>query len=259
MLLTIDVGNTNMLFGFFQEEQLCHQFRLTSKERRTADELGLLLMQYLHSNAISVSDIDAVVIASVVPSVMPMLLRAVEVYLQQTPLIMEQDIHSRLCYHNSHGRLGADRAVCCDAAIEQYGTPCLVVDLGTATTLDAVGDDNLYLGGCILAGMHLSAQALASKTDLLPEIALEHPDTFLGYNTIEQMQIGAVSGYIGGIDYLLRQTLAEMGGVGHIVATGGLAQIVAAHLPLIDTVDDNLMLEGMRLAYVRHQKDTEGR
>lgn len=253
MLLTVDVGNTNIVFGFFQNDKLMETFRLVTKEKRTTDEWGLPLLQFISRMQASVDEIEAVVIASVVPSVMPSLLRAIETYLGQTPLVIDRDIIPTLQYEGE-GRLGADRAVCCDAAIHKYGAPLLVIDLGTATTFDAVSDTGWYLGGCILAGVQVSADALAGKAALLPQIELTRPNTFLGLNTVEQIQIGSVSGYIGGIRYLIQETMQEMGQKKPIkvIATGGLAPLVAPHIPEIDLVDDGLILDGLRIMYETH-------
>lgn len=253
MLLTVDVGNTNIVFGFFQKDKQIETIRLVTKENRTSDELGLSLLQFASRLQIRVEEIEAVVIASVVPSVMPTLLRAVETYIGKVPLVVDRDIFPTLQYEGED-RLGADRAVCCDAAVSKYGAPLLVLDLGTATTFDAISEAGGYLGGCILAGMQVSADALTAKAALLPQIELQRPETVLGRNTIEQIQIGSVSGYIGGIQYLIRETIREMEQKKPIkvIATGGLAPLAAAHIPEIDLVDDGLILEGLRLMYEKH-------
>lgn len=258
MLLTVDVGNTNIVFGFFENDKQIETIRLVTKENRTSDELGLLLLQFTTRKQISVEDIEAIVIATVVPDVMPTLLRAVEQYIGKIPLVVDRDIFPALqC--ETEGKLGADRAVCCDAAVLKYGAPVLILDLGTATTFDAVSESAWYLGGCILAGMQLSADSLARNAALLPQIELQHPSTFLGLNTIEQIQIGSVSGYIGGIRYLISETIREMEQQKpvKVIATGGLASLVAPHVPEIDLVDDGLILDGLRLMYEKHCSQNE--
>jgi len=167
MLLTVDVGNTNIVFGFFQNDKLMETFRLVTKEKRTTDEWGLPLLQFISRMQASVDEIEAVVIASVVPSVMPSLLRAIETYLGQTPLVIDRDIIPTLQYEGE-GRLGADRAVCCDAAIHKYGAPLLVIDLGTATTFDAVSDTGWYLGGCSFSGSSGKCRCVGRKGGFAP-------------------------------------------------------------------------------------------
>lgn len=253
MLLTVDVGNTNIVFGFFQNDKLIETFRLVTKEKRTSDELGLTLLQFVSSIQVPLNEIEAVLISSVVPSVMPILLRAIEKYIGKVPLVVDRDIFPILKYEGE-GRLGADRAVCCEAAVLKYGTPLLVLDLGTATTFDAISETGWYLGGCILAGMQTSADALAGKAALLPQIELKRPNTFLGLNTVEQIQIGCISGYIGGIRYLIQETVREMEQKEpvKVIATGGLAPLVVPYIPEIDVLDDGLILDGLRLMYQKH-------
>lgn len=258
MLLTVDVGNTNIVFGFFENDKQIETIRLVTKENRTSDELGLLLLQFATRKQIPVEDIEAVVIATVVPSVMPTLLCAVQQYIGRIPLVVDRDIFPSLKYEGE-GRLGADRAVCCDAAVLKYGAPVLILDLGTATTFDAVSESGWYLGGCILAGMQTSADALAGKAELLPQIELQRPSTFLGLNTIEQIQVGSVSGYIGGIRHLISETIREMEQQMpvKVIATGGLAPLVAPYVPEIDLVDDGLILDGLRLMFEKHGSQNE--
>lgn len=253
MLLTVDVGNTNIVFGIFQNDKLMRTFRVLTKENRTSDELGLLVLQYFSSVEVTPEEIEAVILVTVVPGIMPTVSRAMEQYIGRSPLVVDQDIFPELKYEADE-RLGADRAVCCDAAMVQYGKPVIVLDLGTATTIDAVSENGYYLGGCILPGMQVSTEALSSQAAQLPPVDLLRPQTVLGYSLIEQIQVGCVSGYIGGLDYLLRETIREMncGDSVRVVATGGLAQRVADHLPLIDLVDHSLVLDGLRILYQKH-------
>ncbi len=261
MLLTVDIGNTNIVFGIFQNDKLMRTFRVLSKQNRTADELGLLVMQYLSAVEVDPAEIEGVILVSVVPAILPTVTRAIEQYIGRLPLVVDQDVFPALKYEADE-RLGADRAVCCDAAMVQYGLPVIVLDLGTATTIDAVDANGYYLGGCILPGMQVSTEALSNQAAQLPPVELLRPQTVLGYSLVEQIQIGCVSGYIGGLDYLLRETIREMncGDSVRVVATGGLAQRVADHLPLIDLVDHSLVLDGLRILYQKHieaQKESE--
>ena len=250
MLLVIDVGNTNMEFGIYQGRELKGSFRLMTDANRTSDELGLWICQYFQRFGLELSQVEDVVIGSVAPQVMHTLSRAVRTYVGKVPLIIDEDLDPRLPYVecDSDERLGPDRAVADIAAIEKYGAPLIVLDFGTATTLDAVSKDGVYLGGCITAGVRVSIDGLFQKTALLPRVELVKPDTVLSTTAVGQIQAGAVMGYIGAMEYLLRQAKAEMGGGEvKVIATGGLARMVADNTDLIDVVDPQLVLDGLRI------------
>ncbi|WP_297241391.1 type III pantothenate kinase [uncultured Flavonifractor sp.] len=256
MLLAIDVGNTNMVFGIYEGEELKGSFRLQTDANRTSDEMGLLMCQYFQRFGVSLDQLEDVVIGSVVPQVMHTLSNAVKKYLGKEPLVIDEDLDPRLPYIpcDSDERLGPDRAVADIAAMEKYGTPLIVLDFGTATTLDAVSADGVYLGGCITAGVRVSIDGLFQKTALLPRVELVKPDTVLSTTAVGQIQAGAVMGYIGAMEYLIRQAKAEMGGEDiKVIATGGLARMVADNTPLIDVVDPQLVLDGLRIVYQRER------
>lgn len=257
MLLVIDVGNTNMEFGIYQGRELKGSFRLMTDANRTSDELGLWICQYFQRFGLELSQVEDVIIGSVAPQVMHTLSRAVRTYVGKVPLIIDEDLDPRLPYVecDSDEHLGPDRAVADIAAIEKYGAPLIVLDFGTATTLDAVSKDGVYLGGCITAGVRVSIDGLFQKTALLPRVELVKPDTVLGLTAVGQIQAGAVMGYIGAIEYLIRQAKAEMGGEGiKVVATGGLARMVAESTDLIDIIDPQLVLDGLRIIYEREKR-----
>ena len=155
-------------------------------------------------------------------------------------------------------RLGADRAMACVAAIEKYGAPLVVLDFGTATTVDALSEGGAYMGGCITAGVRISTEALFQKTANLPNVELAMPDKVLGCTAVSQIQAGAVGGYIGSMEYLIRRAKAEMGygDAVKVVATGGLSRMVAQNTPMIDIVDSRLVLDGLRITYNRHKERT---
>ena len=255
MLLAIDVGNTNMVFGLFREESLIETFRLTTDASRTADEIGLSVCQYFQRFHLDLVSVEDIVIASVVPQVMHTLKNAMRKYFGKKPLVIDEDITPGLMYEEEE-RLGVDRAVCCDAAIEKYGKPLIVLDFGTATTVDAVSDTGWYLGGCILAGLHTATEALFSKAANLPQIQLVKPPTVLARDIVGQIQGGCVVGYIGTVEHLIRETKLEMGYGNEVkvVATGGLARLISENTKLIDIVDDQLILDGLYLLYKKHQQ-----
>ena len=257
MLLTIDVGNTNMVFGLLDGKDLVGSFRAMTYSERTADELGLLVRQFFQHIGADMGQVEDTVISSVVPGVMGLLKDMNVKYFGKPPLVVDEDLDAGIRYSGDiEGKLGTDRAVACVAAMEKYGTPLIVADFGTATTLDALGPDGTYLGGCILTGMRTFADVLAQKTALLPRIELERPDSFLGRGTVTQIQVGSVWGYIGAAEYLINHTRAEMG-CGEdvkVIATGGLARHIAAGTDVIDALEDDLILDGLRIIYERSKK-----
>ncbi|NLF35428.1 MAG: type III pantothenate kinase [Clostridiales bacterium] len=256
MLLVADVGNTNMEFGVFRGKELIGNFRLMTDTNKTSDEIGLAVCQYFRLFHFNPAEVEDVIIASVVPQVMHTLTDAMRYYFNKTPLIVDDDVDPGLPYGvEGDERLGADRAVACVAAIEKYGAPLVVLDFGTATTLDAVSSDGRYMGGCISSGVRISTDALFHKAALLPRVELVKPETVLGTTAVGQIQAGAVLGYIGAMEHLVRLTKAEMGEENiKVVATGGLFRLVAENSPLIDISDGQLVLDGLRAIYERHKK-----
>lgn len=255
MLLTIDVGNTNMVFGIFQGERLSGSFRLKTEADCTSDEIGLTACAYFQRFGLAVEEVEAVVIDSVVPPVMHALTNAIRKYFGREPYIVDVNLDPGLPYGvPGDERLGADRAVACVSALEKYGAPLVVLDFGTATTVDALSREGRYMGGCITAGVRISVEALFQKAAMLPKVELAMPPTVLGSTSVGQIQAGAVMGYIGSIEYLIRRTKAEMGYPAEeirVIATGGLARMVAENTTLIDIVDRQLLLDGLRMLYNR--------
>ena len=254
MLLTIDVGNSNMVFGLLDGETLVGSFRAVTNSDRTADELGLTVLQFFRHLGVEPDWVEDTLISSVVPGVMTLLKDMTVKYFGKPPLVADEDLDAGIRYlEGAREKLGTDRAVACAAALEKYGAPLLVADFGTATTLDAFDADGVYRGGCILAGMRTFADALAQKTALLPKVELERPDSFLARTTVTQIQVGSVWGYIGAAEFLIKRTLAELncGEKVKVVATGGIAHRIAAASDVIDVLEENLILDGLRLIYER--------
>ena len=249
MLLVIDVGNTNMEFGVYRGEELVGSFRLMTDANRTSDELGLWLCQYFQRFGLELGQVEDVVIGSVTPQVMHTLSRAVQKYVGKTPLVLDEALDPGLPYVecDSDERLGPDRAAADIAAIAKYGAPLVV--------LDAVSREGVYLGGCITAGVQVSIDGLFQKTALLPRVELVKPDTVLSTTAVGQIQAGAVLGYIGAIEYLIRHAKEEIGQPDtKVVATGGLSRLVADNTELIDVVDPQLVLDGLRIIYERARR-----
>ncbi len=256
MLLVVDVGNTNMVFGIYEGEELKGSFRLKTDANRTSDEIGLLVWSYFSRFALDHSQVEDVIIASVVPQVMHSLSNVMIKYFGKKPMVIDGDVDPALPYDvgKSEERLGPDRAVAAQAAIHKYGTPLVVLDFGTATTVDAISKEGAYLGGCITAGVRITAEALYQKTSMLPNIALAVPSTVIGTTAVGQIQAGIMMGYVGTMEYLISKTKEDMGYPAEeikVIATGGLAQNIATHSAMIDVVDSSLILEGLRLIYER--------
>lgn len=257
MLLTIDVGNTNMVFSVFEGETLRGSFRLTTVAGRTSDELGMDIWNQLSRLGIRPEDLADAIISSVVPPVMAALTDAMIRYLGKTPIVVDVDVDPGLPYgvvSNEH--LGADRSVACVAAIHKYGAPLILADMGTATTVDAISRAGVYMGGCITAGARISIEALFQKTALLPQVSLALPEKVLSGTAVGQIQAGAVLGYIGAMERLITQAREELDEPeAMVVATGGLAPVIAAGTDLIDVVDGQLIPDGLRLLYQKYLRE----
>lgn len=253
MLLAIDIGNTNMVFGVYKEKELLGSFRLSTNSTSTSDEIGIMAVSYFERYGYKPEDVRACLIASVVPQIMYSITSAIIKYFGVAPLVVDTDVETGLkfnprCY--AGGRLGVDRAVDCIAAIRTYGAPFMVIDFGTATTIDVVGPDENYMGGTIAPGLQVSLDALISRTAALPRVELQMPETVLGRNTIEQIQVGVVGGYVGNMEYLIRRIKEEMNCPDmKVIATGGLSRMISRQTKMIDIVDTQLTLDGLRMIY----------
>ncbi|MGH9944308.1 MAG: type III pantothenate kinase [Pyrinomonadaceae bacterium] len=252
MLLVIDVGNTNTSLGVYDGSRLAAHWRLTTARERTVDEYGMQTRNLFELAGVDFQTIDGVTIASVVPPLNFTLKRMSEDYLGQTPLFIDHtaDIGVEILYQPP-ADVGADRIVDAVAAIHKYGAPCVVVDFGTATTFDAINAAGQYVGGVITPGINISAEALFARASRLPRVEIRRPEKVIGETTVGSMQSGLFYGYVGLVDGILRRVVEELGGRARVVATGGLAPLIATGSELIETVDDTLTLEGLRLIYER--------
>jgi type III pantothenate kinase len=256
MLLAIDVGNTNIVIGVFRGEALIHSWRLTTIRERTSDELGILVSNLCDRHEIRQTDISGIVIASVVPPVTGTLVTMVTEYFGRVPLLFDPAVNGGIpILIDNPAEVGADRVINAIAAFATYGSglPIIVIDFGTATTFDAVSAKGEYLGGVICPGPQLSADALVQRTAKLPRIDVRKPPRVIGTNTVEAMQSGTFWGYVDMVEGLVRRMKAELGGAAVVVATGGLAPIVAPESPIVEHVDPELTLRGLRLVWERQQ------
>ncbi len=253
MLLVIDVGNTNTSLGVYDGGELVRHWRLTTARERTVDEYGVHARNLFALAGLDFQGIHAVAIASVVPTLNFTLRRMSEVYFGRTPLFIDHttDTGMKILYAPPSD-VGADRIVDAVAAVHKYGAPCIVVDFGTATTFDAINARGEYLGGVITPGITISSDALFARAARLPRVEIKRPAAVIGASTVGSIQSGLYYGYVGLVDGILRRMREELGGeAARIVATGGLAPLIATGSELIETVDETLTLDGLRLIYER--------
>ena len=260
MLLAIDVGNTNMVFGLYEGERLRGTFRISTNAERTSDEVGMQISQYYHFHGIDRNETRAVIIASVVPPVMYTLINAIRKYLRVRPVIAGRDVDIGIenCYANPR-EVGADRLVNAVSAVRKYGKPLVIVDIGTATTFDAIDENGTYQGGAIFPGIKVAMEALFLKASKLPRVDIERPENAIGKTTVQSMQSGAVRGYVGALSGIITDIREELGSNARVIATGGMGRMMAEYCDLIDEVDPNLTLEGLRLIYENNRPVFEGR
>lgn len=256
MILVIDVGNTNIVLGIYEEKKLVNFWRVKTDAEKTSDEYGMIISQLFASQDYKFSDIEAVVISSVVPPIMYALDHMARKYFGKDPLIVGPGIKTGINIKLDNPKeVGADRIVNAVAAYEMYGGPLIIVDFGTATTYCAVSKNGEYLGGAISPGVRISMDALFQRTAKLPRVELIKPGAVICKNTINSIQSGVIYGYVGQVDYIVRRMKKELGEPGtKVVATGGLSKLIASESETIDTVNGLLTLEGLRIIYERNRE-----
>ena len=253
MLLTIDVGNTNTVLGVFEGASLLAHWRLTTRREQTADEYGILVRNLFATSGLDPARVDAVALASVVPPLTPVLVELARQYLGQEALVVGPGVDTGMPnLYEPPGDVGADRIVNGVAAFAAYGGPVIVVDFGTATTFDVITRRGEYAGGVICPGIGISADALFQRAARLPRVDVRNPGRVVGRSTVASMQSGLYFGYGAMCEGLIARIRAELGERARVVATGGLAETLAAEIPSIEAVDPVLTLTGLRLIWERN-------
>ena len=252
MLLTIDIGNTNITLGTFEDGKLIHHWRLASDPARMPDEYGLQLLGLFRSSDLRPEELSDVVLASVVPPLTSHIQEACQDYLSKPSIIIEsQHCAPIINRYDPPQAVGIDRLVNAVAVEKKYGLPACVVDFGTATTFDAIDRNYNYLGGAIAPGVGISLDALVSHTAKLPKVDLQLPEHVIGRNTTQAMQSGLLWGYIAMVEGMVARFRAELGEDTQVIATGGLAALVGSHTASISAIDPWLTLEGLYLIWER--------
>ena len=250
MLLTIDIGNTNITIGLFTDDILGPRWRMATVRDRTSDEYGLQLLGFFDQAGVVKGSIKGVVIASVVPPLTRVFVQACQQYFQYDPLVVDAGVKTGVpIYYDDPRQVGADRVVNAAAARALYGCPACIVDFGTATTFDAISGQGEYLGGAISPGIEIAADALFSRAAKLPRVDLLRPPAAIGCNTQDSIQSGLLFGYVGLVEGMVARFGAELGPDMNVIGTGGLVKTVASECTVIEFVAPWLALEGLRIVW----------
>lgn len=257
MLLVIDVGNTNIVFGVFKGKELLYDWRIATERDRTSDEYGLLFEQIFRYHGLNPKEVTDVIISSVVPPLMHTLPAMSIKYFGIDPIVVGPGVKTGMNIKYDNPReVGADRIVNAVAAYEKYGGPLIIVDFGTAITFCAISKDGDYLGGAITPGIKISSEALFMRTAKLPKVEITKPDKVIAKNTVNSIQSGLVFGYIGMIDYIIEKMIKEMEETENsvkVVATGGFSNLIASESKYIKKIDKMLTLDGLRIVFERNK------
>ena len=254
MLLAVDIGNTNVAFGVFEGEKLRATWRMATDVNQMADEYAALLLNLLHHQGLETSDIKEVALCCVVPPLLTTFEKLFQRYFHISPLVVGPGIKTGVRIRMDNPReVGTDRIANAAAAHHLYRGSVIIVDVGTATTFDTVSKEGDYLGGAIATGIGTAAEALFAKATALPRVELVHPKQVIGTNTITAMQSGIVFGYVGLVEGIVARIQQELGEKAKVVATGGYAELIAKETAVIDEVNPDLTLVGLRLIYLMNK------
>lgn len=250
MLLAIDIGNTNIVLGVFDGDELVESWRVGTKTQITADEYAMVIRDLFSFTGLAFHQIDGVILSSVVPPLLPVMTEMSRKYFKLDSLVVAHGIKTGITLRYDNPReIGADRIVNAAAAFKLYGGPLIIVDFGTATTFCAVTRQGEYLGGAIVPGVKIAAEALFQRASKLPRVELVKPKSVIGSDTVSAMQAGIIYGYAGLVDGIVERMKQELSPDARVIATGGLAELVAAETKSITEIRPHLTLEGLRLLY----------
>lgn len=254
MILVLDTGNTNIVLGVYHKDELIHHWRLETDPYKTEDEYGMQVKALFHHAGIEFNQVDGIIISSVVPPIMFSLEGMCQKYFGIKPLVVGPGVKTGLNIKYENPReVGADRIVNAVAAIDIYGPPLIIVDFGTATTYCYINEKGDYMGGAIAPGIGISTDALFARASKLPRIELTQPENVVGKNTISAMQAGIVYGYVGQVEGIVSRMKAQSKQQPTVIATGGMASLIAKETTAINQVDPYLTLKGLHLIYERNQ------
>ena len=258
MLLAIDVGNTNIVLGVFDGDRLVDSWRLATLRERTSDEIGIWVGQLFEHRGINQSQVTGIVMGSVVPPLTGTFIKMAQRYFDMTPLNVDSSVDTGMTIlYKNPAEVGADRLLNGVAAYRLYGrerhVPMIVVDFGTATTFDALSAKGEYLGGVICPGMQISADALFQRAARLPRVDVRKPCEVIGRTTVGAIESGLYHGYVSLVEGVVRRMREELGGNAACIATGGLASILSPDIDLIEEVDPDLTLQGLRMVWERNR------
>ncbi|MBM4313439.1 MAG: type III pantothenate kinase [Deltaproteobacteria bacterium] len=255
MLLVIDVGNTNTVLGLYEGEDLVHDWRVRTVIDHTVDEYGMLILNLLRNCRISPKTIKDIIISCVVPPMLNILEPLCGKYFDTAPLIVGPGVKTGMpIFYDNPREVGADRIVNAIAAYEKYRRALIIVDFGTATTFDYISPQGEYMGGCIAPGIMISSEALFERAAKLPRVELSTPRLSITKDTVSGMQAGIMYGYAALVDGIVERMKTEAASMPLVVATGGLANVIAREAKHIDVVDERLTLEGLRIIFKRNRE-----
>ncbi|WP_078543185.1 type III pantothenate kinase [Litchfieldia alkalitelluris] len=253
MIFVLDVGNTNTVLGVYENNELKHHWRIETSRSKTEDEYGMVIKSLLEHVHLSFKDIKGVIISSVVPPIMFALERMCDKYFHVKPMIVGPGIKTGLnIKYDNPKEVGADRIVNAVAGIHLYGSPLIIVDFGTATTYCYINEQGQYMGGAIAPGIGISTEALYSRASKLPRIEIARPDHVIGKNTVSAMQSGILFGYVGQVEGIVNRIKSQAKEEPKVIATGGLATLIAKESNVIDIIEPFLTLKGLQLIYERN-------
>ncbi|WP_077210364.1 type III pantothenate kinase [Bacillus dakarensis] len=256
MIFVFDVGNTNMVLGVYDQDELKHYWRIETSRNKTEDEYGMMIKSLFSHVGLEFTSIDGIIISSVVPPIMFALERMCNRYFDIKPLVVGPGMKTGLDIKYENPReVGADRIVNAVAALHEYGSPLIIVDFGTATTYCYINEHKQYMGGAIAPGINISTEALYTRASKLPRIEIARPEGVVGKNTVSAMQAGILYGYVGQVEGIVQRMKTQSKEKPMVIATGGLAPLIAEESHVIDIVDPFLTLKGLQLIYKRNMEN----